>query len=217
MQNDYPHGDYSGQPQWTSQSDSRLLPEFVENATTPLDTGVSGYDDRNCYPHPLVVPNIASDYSSAEPNTPNSQPEFQAVYEDRIQPESQTAHCAAHPYFLSATPADPYAVGLSRSVSDPGTVSQGAISLAYYPQDTSLLPAYSMQNPNTSTVVYSSSPLSPALSSSRMPLASNDTRPRLISGSLPVRGRELQPRVPKACDFWCVISGSHSSRSSVLT
>ena len=208
MQDDYRHGNYSGQPQLNSESDD-LWRESVENATKLLDPDV--YSDGNGCPQLLThVRTIPSKSHSAEADTSGSQHEPHAVYADQIQPESQIVHYAPCPLHPSATHVDPYAARLSHWMPDPETTSQGAISLSYFPQQAwPLSPAYSAQNPNTSTMGHPPSPPPPPLTSCWTLHGRNDDNPHPMFGSFLIDGRERQSGVPKACDFWCVVSGSH--------
>ncbi|PIL25347.1 transcription factor [Ganoderma sinense ZZ0214-1] len=198
MQNNYSHGNYSGQQSWTSGSDNYSWRESVENATTSLDPDV--YSDRNSHSRYPVDPNIPI-YHSAGPDPTAFQQGLQAAYATGIQPGSQYTHHATQPQYPYATPVDPYAAGFSRSASDPGTGGQGVISPAYYsPHARPLSPASSMQNPNASTMRYAPFPPPPG---SPMPLPRNDGTSRQISSAhhgqpLTVDGKQRE-RVFIAC------------------
>ena len=207
MQNNYPHGNYSGQQAWTSGNDNYSWRESVENATTSLDPDV--YSDRNSsYSRYPVDPNV-SIYHSAGPDPTGFQQGLQAAYASGMQPGSQPMHHATQPQYPYATSVDPYAAGFSRSASDPGAASQGGASSAYYAQHTQrpLSPGSSAQNPNSSTMRYAPFPPPP---SSPMPIPRNDGSSRHSSSSahrtqtaqpLTVDGKQRE-RVFIACGNW---------------
>nr|VWO96420.1 C6 zinc finger protein [Ganoderma boninense] len=177
MQNNYPHGNYPGQP-WTSDSDNYSWRESVENATTSLDPDV--YSDRNSYSRYPIDPNVPI-YYSAGPDPTAFQQGLQAAYATGMQPGPQLTHHATQPQYPYATPVDPYTAGVSRSASDPGAAGQGGMSPAYYPpQARPLSPVSSTQNPHGSAMRYAPFPPPP---SSPMPLPRNDGTSRQLSGT----------------------------------
>ena len=206
MQNNYPHGNYSGQQAWTSGNDNYSWRESVENATTSLDPDV--YSDRNSsYSRYPVDPNVPI-YHSAGPDPTGFQQGLQAAYASGMQPGSQPMHHATQPQYPYATSVDPYAAGFSRSASDLGAASQGGASSAYYAQHPQrpLSPGSSAQNPNSSTMRYAPFPPPP---SSPMPIPRNDGSSRQSSSAhrtqttqpLTVDGKQRE-RVFIACGNW---------------